>query len=186
MATEPFWMKPKKVTLRDGTEVTIRPEADRDMEPVWSYFSTLSDESNQNLPIPITRERVESWFENIDYEKALPILGFVDENGLERVIAATSLNFSQMEHDKHIARFGISVHDDYQGRGLGRILASYMIDVARERGIKKVALEVVATNTRAINLYESLGYVKEGRLVMNHWNRITKEYGDEDMMGIIL
>jgi putative acetyltransferase len=91
-----------------------------------------------------------------------------------------------MDHDKHIARFGISVHDDYQGRGLGRILASYMIDIARERGIKKVALEVVASNTRAINLYESLGYSVEGRLVMNHWNRILKEYGDEYVMGLLL
>jgi ribosomal protein S18 acetylase RimI-like enzyme len=179
-------MRPKKVTLRDCTEVTIRPEAEGDMEPVWIYFSTLSDESNQNLPIPITRERVEGWFEDIDYEKALPILGFVEEDGVERVIAATSLNFSQMDHDKHIARFGISVHDDYQGRGLGRILANYMIDIARERGMKKIALEVVAHNTRAISLYESLGYVKEGRLVMNHWNRILKEYGDEYVMGLIL
>jgi ribosomal protein S18 acetylase RimI-like enzyme len=61
-----------------------------------------------------------------------------------------------------------------------------MIDIARERGMKKIALEVVAHNTRAISLYESLGYVKEGRLVMNHWNRILKEYGDEYVMGLIL
>jgi ribosomal protein S18 acetylase RimI-like enzyme len=45
---------------------------------------------------------------------------------------------------------------------------------------------VVASNTRAINLYESRGYVKEGRLAMSHWNRILKKYGDEYVMGLIL
>ncbi len=33
-----------------------------------------------------------------------------------------------------------------------------MIDIARERGIKKVDLMVVAHNERAISIYEKLGF----------------------------
>ena len=114
MADERPWLNPKKITLKDGTQVTFRPEEKHDLEPVWEMFSTLSDESLQNLPIPITRERVEGWFRDLDYDKALPMLGLVEEEGAERVIAVSSLNFGQMRHNEHVARFGVTVHDDFE------------------------------------------------------------------------
>jgi hypothetical protein len=120
MGVKPFWLEPRQVVLKDGTVVTLRPEEKEDLEPVWEMFSTLSDESLQYLPIPITRERVEGWFREINYERVLPILGLVEEEGGERVIAASSLDFGQMEHNKHVASFGITVHDDYQNLGLGK------------------------------------------------------------------
>ena len=186
MATERFWLKPKKITLKDGTVVTLRPEEKRDLEPVWKMFSTLSDESLQYLPIPITRERVEGWFREINYERALPLLGFVEESGEERVIAVSSLEFSQMEHNKHVTTFGITVHDDYQGLGLGKKITEYIIDIARGKGLKKVVLEVVAHNSRAISVYRRYGFIVEGKLKMNHWNHVLDEYGDDYVMGLIL
>ena len=186
MATEPFWLKPKKITLNDGTVVALRPEEKKDLEPVWEMFSTLSDESLQYLPIPITRERVEGWFREINYERALPILGVVEEKGEERVIAASSLDFNQMKYNKHVTTFGITVHDDYQNLGLGKKITEYMIEIARKKGLKKIALEVVAHNSRAINVYRRYGFKIEGKLEMNHWNHVLKEYGDDYVMGLIL
>lgn len=185
MATEQPWLKPRKITLNDETLVTFRPEEERDLEPVWEMFSTLSDESLQYL-LPITRERVEGWFRGLDYEKALPILGLVDEEGAERVVAVSSLNFGQMRHNEHVATFGVTVHDDYQNRGLGTRLTEYMIEVARMKGLKRVALEVVTHNSRAISVYRRCGFVVEGMLRMNHWNHVLGEYGDDYVMGLIL
>ena len=179
-------MKPKKVTLKDGTRVTLRPEEKRDLEPVWEMFSTLSDESLQYLPIPITRDRVEGWFRDLDYEKALPIIGLVEEKGKERVIAVSSLDFGQMKHNMHVATFGVTVHDDYQNRGLGTRLTEHMIELARGKGLKKVALEVVTHNSGAIRVYRRCGFVVEGRLRMNHWNHVLGEYGDDYVMGLML
>jgi ribosomal protein S18 acetylase RimI-like enzyme len=186
MADERPWLKPKKITLKDGAHVTLRPEEKRDLEPVWEMFSTLSDESLQNLPIPITRERVERWFKDLDYDKALPMLGLVEEKGAERVIAVYSLDFGQMRHNMHVAKFGVTVHDDYQNRGLGTRLTEHMIGIAREKGLKKVALEVVTHNSKAISVYKRHGFVIEGRLEMSHWNHVLDEYGDEYVMGLIL
>jgi ribosomal protein S18 acetylase RimI-like enzyme len=186
MGAEPFWLEPRQVVLKDGTVVTLRPEEKGDLEPVWAMFSTLSEESLQYLPIPITRERVEGWFREINYERALPILGLVEEKGEVRVIAASSLYFSQMEHNKHVTTFGITVHDDYQNLGLGKKITEYMIEIAREKGLKKVALEVVTHNSRAINVYRRYGFKIEGKLEMNHWNHVLKEYGDDYVMGLIL
>lgn len=185
MTAERPWLKPKKITLRDGTHVTFRPEEKRDLEPVWEMFSTLSDESLQYL-LPITRERVEGWFRDLDYDKALPMLGLVEEKGAERVIAVSSLSFGQMRHNEHIATFGVTIHDDYQNRGLGTRLTEHMIGVAREKGLKRVALEVVTHNSRAISVYKRCGFVVEGMLRMNHWNHVLGEYGDDYVMGLIL
>ena len=38
----------------------------------------------------------------------------------------------------------------------------------------------------AINVYRSSGFKIEGKLEMNHWNYIQKEYGDDYMMGLSL
>ena len=52
-----------------------------------------------------------------------------------------------------------------QGKGVGRALSEHVLAAARARGFRKVALNVLARNTRAVALYESLGFVVEGRRV---------------------
>ena len=123
-------------------------------------FSSLSNETLEFLPIPFPRERVEGWFKDIDYNKALPILGFVGD----RHIASASLSFNELAIYQHRAEFGITVHDDYQDKGLGTILTHYMIDIARSLGLKKIDLMVGAHNERAIKVYKKLGFEVEGRM----------------------
>jgi RimJ/RimL family protein N-acetyltransferase len=185
MTSEPFWLEPRTVTLKDGTVVTLRPEEAGDLEPTWDMFSTLSEGTLEFLPIPFSRERVEGWFNDINFDKHLPVLGFVEENGETRVIASATLGFQSLELYRHRAEFGITVHDDYQGRGLGTILTRYMIDIARERGIKKIDLMVVAHNERAISVYKKLGFEVEGHLRMNHFNQVLNANCDEYKMGLL-
>ena len=178
-------MKPKKVDLKDGTEITLRPQIDTDLEPTWDMFSSLSDETLTYLPQGFTRERVEGWFTDIDYDKALPILGFVEtEEGCKMVTSAV-LVFQKEEIYKHKATFGISVHDNYQNKGLGHILTEYMLEIAKSCGLKKVELTVVTHNTRAIHLYEKFGFEKEGLVRLDHWNLTLRKYGESYNMGII-
>jgi ribosomal protein S18 acetylase RimI-like enzyme len=186
MTSEPFWLEPRTVTLKDGTVVTLRPEEAGDLELTWEMFSTLSEGTLEFLPIPFSRERVEGWFNDIDFDKHLPVLGFVEANGETSVVASATLGFKSLELYLHRAEFGITVHDDYQGRGLGTILTRYMIDIARERGIKKIDLMVVAHNERAISVYKGQGFEIEGHLRMNHFNHVLNEYCDEYQMGLLL
>ncbi len=60
----------------------------------------------------------------------------------------------------------IAVHPDVQGRGVGRALFRALLDtVARERpDILRVELMTAERNGRAQRLYESVGFVREGRL----------------------
>lgn len=182
---EAFWLKPRQITLKNGVQVSFRLEEKNDLEQLWEMFSTLSNDTLQYLPIPITRKRVEKWVKELDHDKALVILVVIEE-GEGRIIASSSLGFNDMDYNKHKASFGITVHDDYQDIGLGSILTGYMIDIARAKGIMRIELEVVAHNSRAIRVYEKNGFVKEGHFRKNHWNQVLGKYCDDIHMSLLL
>lgn len=72
-----------------------------------------------------------------------------------RRLVAQSFNTLVLD-ELHI--LNLSVHPDYRGLGLGkRLLASTLI-AALERGAAYATLEVRGQNTRARNLYRSLGF----------------------------
>ena len=58
--------------------------------------------------------------------------------------------------------FGLLVADHAQCRGLGRRLATTVLDVADARAVPEVQLTVVVDNARAIGLYQRLGFIDVG------------------------
>lgn len=83
---------------------------------------------------------------------------------------------------RHGAGIGLMVDDRFQGRGIGRLLLETLLDLADNHlGLLRVELEVMPDNDRAIQLYERLGFVIEGRkrrAVLRHG-----EYIDLLVMG---
>lgn len=150
-------------------------------------FLNLSQDTRRLLSRPITKERIEWWISNLDYQKSLPIVAITTEpKGKERIISVATLDFNSSDDSKHKTAFGITVHDDYQNRGLGTILTNHMIDIARHMGMKKVYLRVVTENVRAIHVYKKCGFHIEAELKMEYWNYVTGEYGDDYQMAIFL
>ena len=174
----------KRVALKDSRHVFFRPEISTDTEMLWEMFSTLSQTSLENLVLPFTRERIEGWTSNIDYEKNLPILALVEEEGKQRVIGSASLSFNSAESLKHKAELGITIHDDYQNMGLGTALIRHLLGIARKKGLKKVFLLVNTDNDRAIHVYEKCGFQIEATLRKEHYRR--GQYRDDYRMAIFL
>jgi putative acetyltransferase len=64
----------------------------------------------------------------------------------------------------HVRNLGICVATAWQGRGIGRKLLAALIDWADNWGqVLRIELHVHADNARAKALYESMGFVEEGR-----------------------
>ena len=79
---------------------------------------------------------------------------------------------------RHSAGFGIMVHRDWQGRGVGRALMEAALDVADNwLMLTSVELTVFTDNARAIGLYKSLGFEIEGTKRMGAIR--NGEYADE-------
>jgi RimJ/RimL family protein N-acetyltransferase len=144
---------------KNGETIQFRPKQTGDTEMLWAMFSTLSETTISNLIPPFTRERIEGWTKDIDYDKVLAIVA-VTANG--RIVANASLQFNPQEVLRHKAELGITVHDSYQNRGIGTALLSHLLGIAKERGIKKVHLTVRTDNERAIRLYSKFGFTAEG------------------------
>jgi putative acetyltransferase len=65
----------------------------------------------------------------------------------------------------HVARLGMMVHADYQGRGVGTALLEAAINLAENwLNITRIALEVYTDNEPAIALYKKFGFEIEGTL----------------------
>lgn len=54
--------------------------------------------------------------------------------------------------------FDVEIEEEQQGRGLGRAAMLAAEDLARDKGFSSMSLNVFGWNTRAQNLYRSLGY----------------------------
>ncbi|GAB4534996.1 MAG: GNAT family N-acetyltransferase [Anaerolineae bacterium] len=86
--------------------------------------------------------------------------------------------------DRHVAELGVLVLPAYRGRGVGQLLVAYALDWAGEQGLKKIVLNVFATNHRALRLYRRLGFVLEGTRKMQY--NIKGQYVDEFLMAKFL
>lgn len=72
---------------------------------------------------------------------------------------------NQLGPGAHVANASFMVASPAQGRGVGRALAEHCLDRARELGYAAMQFNaVVATNKRAIALWESLGFATVGRI----------------------
>lgn len=84
---------------------------------------------------------------------------------------------------RHVGRLGIGMVPEVRGRGLGRRLISQAVQAAREQGMERIELEVFASNTRAIALYESAGFVHEGR--KRRVRKLDGRYDDDILMALV-
>ena len=146
------------------SDVEIRPvrleDADalghiRTRPKVAEYITSYPSER-----VAATRKYVESWSAD-DHV-------FVAElDGIVVGMAGLHVRGGKMRHS---AWLGIMVHDAFHGRGIGRTLMVELLDLAdRWLGLLRVDLTVLEYNTRAIQLYEELGFVVEGKQRKATW-----------------
>ncbi len=80
-----------------------------------------------------------------------------------RVVGYAGLHVRDAKR-RHSAWLGIAVHDEFAGRGAGRLLMKALLDLADNWiGLVRADLEASAANERGIKLYREPGFVEEGR-----------------------
>jgi enamine deaminase RidA (YjgF/YER057c/UK114 family)/ribosomal protein S18 acetylase RimI-like enzyme len=84
----------------------------------------------------------------------------------------------------HCGTLGMGVHPDYRGQGLGRRLLAACIEKCQTKGITRIGLEARADNTRALRLYEQMGFQREA--VKARAMRFDGVYFDAVQMALLL
>jgi ribosomal protein S18 acetylase RimI-like enzyme len=84
----------------------------------------------------------------------------------------------------HCGRLGMGIRKDLRRRGIGRRLIQRTLSEAQERGLERIELEVLASNTPAIKLYEKMGFVLEG--VKKKARNLDGAYDDLVQMALFI
>lgn len=65
---------------------------------------------------------------------------------------------------------------EYQGKGIGKDLTQFIINLAKERGANKVWLDTTPALKSAVKLYESMGFKEVGFFKEHYWGQDIKFY----------
>jgi RimJ/RimL family protein N-acetyltransferase len=90
-----------------------------------------------------------------------------------------------MNHRAGVAYMGVGIlAPEYVGKGYGRDAIMTLLDWSfRVLNLRRVALDTLATNERAIRAYRACGFVEEGRLREHDY--VDGAYVDAIVMGIL-
>ncbi|MCF1454331.1 GNAT family N-acetyltransferase [Agrobacterium vitis] len=100
-----------------------------------------------------------------------------------RVIGWCDIRRHDREIHAHRGVLGMGIIDGYRGAGLGKRLIETTLAASWEIGLHRVELDAHADNDRAIRLYESVGFLREG--VARDAVRIDGRFVDVIHMAIL-
>jgi putative acetyltransferase len=143
--------------------IVIRRAHIGDAAVLAAYMTSLFAEQLDTIsprPAPSAEDEAEFIRQVETSERAFILLAM---NG-DEVIGMLDLRAGTNPARQHAGQLGLSVAKDWRGRGIGRRLVERAIRLAGEwSGFCRIELECVPWNTPAIRLYQSMGFVVEGR-----------------------
>lgn len=151
--------------LKDSKMMVLRSATPADAGQILEHAHAIFAEGEFVLSTPedfhMTEEQEVLWLQtNLDDPGKIVI---VAENE-SQIIGMLDFHHGERKRIAHQGEFGISVNRAWRNQGIGRALLATLLRWAQEQpAIEKVCLEVFATNTRAISLYQDLGFQEEGR-----------------------
>jgi RimJ/RimL family protein N-acetyltransferase/acyl CoA:acetate/3-ketoacid CoA transferase beta subunit len=148
-------------TTRTGLEILLRPVKISDEPLLKDLFYALSDQSLYTRFISprkdMPHERLQEYV-IIDYTKGMAILAVIEENETEMVVG---LGQYWIDETTHTAEVAFAVRDEYQGKGIGGVLLSYLTYLAKRQGLLGFVADVLADNRNMLNLFERQGFDME-------------------------
>jgi acetyltransferase len=150
-------------TMKEGTEVTLRPIRPED-EPLMSEFhETLSDLSVYmryfsalSLSLRVAHERlVRICFVDYDRVMALVVDHKDEATGQHRILGVGRLI---KLHTKNEAEVAILVSDQFQKQGLGIELLRRTVQIARDEKLSSISAEMLRDNVTVQRVFRKVGF----------------------------
>ena len=144
--------------LKDGVRVRIRPIAPKDKERIsegWQYLSASTRYMRFLHPKSTLTKKELAYLTEIDYVNHFAWgAELLDDPSHLGIGIARYIRDSE---DPSVAEAAITVVDQYQRMGLGRILLQALTEAAQQNGIERFRAEVSASNDQVIQSLTRLG-----------------------------
>jgi GNAT superfamily N-acetyltransferase len=127
------------------------------------FFYNLSNDSMyrrfMSARMDMPHERLQE-FGIVDYANSMMILAIVEGDRKETIAA-----IGQYEIDKkmHTAEVALVVKDEYQNKGVGHDLLTYLTRLARRQGLLGFTADVLVENKQMLDLFKDMGFDTEKR-----------------------
>lgn len=146
--------------LKDGTPIYLRDIRPEDKEKLSEGIKKLSRETIQHRFFVAKKGFSEDELRTLtefDQNKhfALAAINYPEK---DEGLAVARFNID--DNDSTRAEFAITVIDRMQGRGLGKLILSHLIVIAKEKGINQLYGQLKSTNTSMLALALRLDGVK--------------------------
>jgi len=148
---EPEWLA--ELAFSSGPVVRFRHVRPDDQPLITEAIRTASPETLLHRffsPIRSVSPGMLRQMLAIDRAQETCIVGVTEENGAARIICgARYVKLPQAG----TAEFAVTVHDDYQRRGLGQFLLKLLARLALTEGIRQFEADVMNSNQKMLNLF---------------------------------
>jgi len=141
-------------TFKDNLEVKLRPIKPSDEDMMRRLFYDFSDESKflrYFAKVNIMPHKEMQKYVNIDYDQTMSIVGIVQRERAESIIAEARYSFDTTERVHEMA---FIVDEKYQNRGISTFLLNFLIKIAQERGIKELVASVLPQNDKMLKVFQ--------------------------------
>ncbi|PGK33861.1 GNAT family N-acetyltransferase [Bacillus anthracis] len=167
----------------NGLTYTIRSVAETDAEQL-SKVRVQIDGETENMD----REAGEGFIDTKGFQKIIKTDSestknlFLVAEVQNRIVGFSRCEGANLKRLSHKVEFGVCVLKEFWGYGMGKSLLQQSIHWADENEIKKISLQVLETNEKAIQLYKKLGFEVEG-ILKNDKKLSDEKYYNTVVMG---
>lgn len=155
----------------------IREVKTEDFEQIWPIFREIA-KAGETYAYPqniVKDQAFEIWM------KSPRKTYVIEKNG--KILGTYYLKTNQQGPGNHVCNCGYMVLSSARGRGLATKMCVHSQAIANQLGYKAMQFNfVVSTNTRAVKLWEKLGFKIVGRLP-KAFNHSSKGYVDALVMN---
>ncbi|MCK4540285.1 bifunctional acetate--CoA ligase family protein/GNAT family N-acetyltransferase [Candidatus Parcubacteria bacterium] len=144
--------------LKGGKDVVIRPIRPEDEPMEAEMFATFSKETQRHRFFQqikeITHELLQS-FTQIDYDREMALIAEITERKKKKMIGVVRLIADPLDNT---AEFAIVVGDPWQFKGLGSEFTRLILNIAKERGVKKIYAKYFNDNKIMENIFKKYNF----------------------------
>ncbi|QTA83036.1 Putative acetyl-CoA synthetase [Desulfonema limicola] len=145
-------------STHEGIKLFIRPIRPEDAFLFTELFNSLSQQSiyfRFFSPIRQMSSEMLARFTQIDYDRQIALVAIHEDESGEHMLGAARII---LERDPQKAEFAVMINENYQGQGIGAELLRQCLNIANERGIKKVWGIVLPENRQMLKLGKKLNF----------------------------